>query len=381
MSSKKGGSKAPQRKTFQAKLYEILQSEDPAIISWNEDGTVILIHDKERLSKEVLGKYFRSSQYESFVRQLSFYQFRRTGLDRSKSSGDGPEGPIMEFVNDKFTRENPNLGLTIKRKTYSVDDVKDEVLGLKSDMTKVKSGLTEVRGSVQKLQAQFEDMRRALLQVLQNQHHLHLEQRNMKVQQGKMMAPLQQAAANKAVKPEKGGLVAGTGGGAAKRKPANANATAATSIPGKPFGAKSHSLDNPDGSFAMSVDSGSLNGNNLDGRPPSNIFGSGTMDSFNFGSGDSFAFGSPSTPTVDGGPGIEQLLDFDDLTISQPDPLLPNATNGSGTGGGGSDAGQSFRVPVQPTKRLRGRGMSQVRERREETARRNANAGGNGPIV
>lgn len=64
---------------FLSKLYDILNdSTYKDIISWNDEGTHLLIKDTYKLSDEVLPKYYNHRKYSSFVRQLNMYGFYKT---------------------------------------------------------------------------------------------------------------------------------------------------------------------------------------------------------------------------------------------------------------------------------------------------------------
>lgn len=57
---------------FLQKLYQIVQTSAP-VCSWSNNGTSFLIKDNVKFSSDVLPKYFRTSNFSSFVRQLHFY--------------------------------------------------------------------------------------------------------------------------------------------------------------------------------------------------------------------------------------------------------------------------------------------------------------------
>jgi hypothetical protein len=416
-----GGGDSGSRKTFLEKLLEILQTADPAIICWDDDGKVILINDKDRLSREILGKYFRSSQYDSFVRQLSFYNFRRTGIDRS-AKADGPIGagaapaaasqpgsssahmqPIMEFMNDRFTRDNPDVSLTIKRKTYGVDDVKEEMLALKSDVTQVKDEVQAVKESVRQLGAQFEEMRRAMLQVLHNQQHLHTQQQKHAQEQRQLQ--LQQQPAS----PKEDPLADDATGAAASSAAAGATPPAALAAASKPGGAAAGTIaPKPFGSVATSLSTDSLASMSLPGASGGGGGSTGTLQSpigsfsMGMGGGGSHVWGGGSFVVVDdnsdaaGGAGgqldseaLGQLfsLYLGDATLGEGQgvellvPVVAGDEDGSdasafaaasaasATAGGGGRGGQAgvgrpeYRVPApQQNKRLRGRGPSQIQD-------------------
>ena len=64
---------------FLSRLYDILNDNSyKDIISWNDEGTHVLIKDIYKLSDEVLPKYYNHRKYTSFVRQLNMYGFYKT---------------------------------------------------------------------------------------------------------------------------------------------------------------------------------------------------------------------------------------------------------------------------------------------------------------
>lgn len=64
--------------SFLDKLYTILEEESPHIISWNGEGDTFIIFSPELFSQKVMSKYFKSTKFNSFVRQLNFYGFKKT---------------------------------------------------------------------------------------------------------------------------------------------------------------------------------------------------------------------------------------------------------------------------------------------------------------
>ena len=64
------------------------------IISWNRDGTAIVIHDQENLTKVVLPAYLQINKFKSFIRQLNYYGFKRAKKGES------------DFINKYFVRDN-----------------------------------------------------------------------------------------------------------------------------------------------------------------------------------------------------------------------------------------------------------------------------------
>lgn len=93
---------------FLRKLWEILDREDPTIISWGHDGTSVQIHDMTRLDG-ILCKYFKHGNYSSFQRQFNYFGFNKW----TKTQAD-----VCTFSNRKFIRDDRAASYSIKRKNH-----------------------------------------------------------------------------------------------------------------------------------------------------------------------------------------------------------------------------------------------------------------------
>ena len=92
--------KTKKSNSFIFKLYDILtNSLYQKIISWNNDGTAILIKDTFKLCEIVLPIFFKHNNFSSFVRQLNLYGFH-------KSKGMTKEGELFEH--DELNKESTN---------------------------------------------------------------------------------------------------------------------------------------------------------------------------------------------------------------------------------------------------------------------------------
>lgn len=90
---------------FPWKLYEMLETVDPRIMSWNASGDGFNIFDVETLTKYVLVKYFRHQKYTSFQRNLNLYGFHKI-VNGSES-----------YTHPTFQRSAPYLISNVIRKT------------------------------------------------------------------------------------------------------------------------------------------------------------------------------------------------------------------------------------------------------------------------
>ncbi|KAG4110060.1 hypothetical protein ERO13_D13G026300v2 [Gossypium hirsutum] len=93
---------------FLKKCYEMVDDESTdAIISWSQNNDSFIIWDMTEFSVHLLPKFFKHSNFSSFIRQLNIYGFRKIDTDR------------WEFANDGFVRGQKDLLKNIARRKHS----------------------------------------------------------------------------------------------------------------------------------------------------------------------------------------------------------------------------------------------------------------------
>ena len=100
-----GGRLAP----FLTKLFNLVSSPDTdAAVRWSVDGTSLQIVDAQRLTREVLPRFFKHNKLGSFTQQLHTYGFGRRRSDPANE---------MVFYHDHFRRGKPAELYRIRRST------------------------------------------------------------------------------------------------------------------------------------------------------------------------------------------------------------------------------------------------------------------------
>jgi hypothetical protein len=112
-------------KTFVRKLHTLLTTtpnEYSSIISWNDEGTSVIVHDVDAFISTVMPVHYKHSKFESWARRMRRWGFagsttkKRWAAETDASNdGDGKPVPLekeitkMEFTNELFTRDRPEL--------------------------------------------------------------------------------------------------------------------------------------------------------------------------------------------------------------------------------------------------------------------------------
>ena len=128
---------------FIEKLWQLVNDKCSAsFVTWTPHGSIIVMR-LDQFSSQVLPKYFKHSNYASFVRQLNLYGFRKTSH----------EDDSCEYSHPIFRRGNEHMFKEIRRKAVSPSC--PEAM---TTLEEIKTSLEELFAKQQELTVAVEQM-------------------------------------------------------------------------------------------------------------------------------------------------------------------------------------------------------------------------------
>lgn len=135
---------------FLKKTFHLINTCDPNIASWSDDGKLFIVKDPELFASDVIPQFFRHNNFASFVRQLNFYGFKKIKNDDSiHVSHDNPNW--WKFKHENFLRGRPDL-LPLIKKAHQINAVnKEEVDKLREEVGQLKDMVHMMAAQLQQL--------------------------------------------------------------------------------------------------------------------------------------------------------------------------------------------------------------------------------------
>ncbi|KAH6569551.1 hypothetical protein BASA62_004717 [Batrachochytrium salamandrivorans] len=160
------GLPAPNRiiPAFLNKLYNMVSdSSTDEHIHWNEDGTSFIVSHPLSFAKAVLPRFFKHNNFTSFNRQLNMYGFHKVPSIEHGSLLASTQKEVLEFSNENFLRDRPDLLCFAVRRTNTQSDelVKDGALDMNTvihEISAIKRHQLTISADIQKFQRENEAM-------------------------------------------------------------------------------------------------------------------------------------------------------------------------------------------------------------------------------
>ncbi|XP_068661529.1 heat stress transcription factor A-1a-like isoform X1 [Aristolochia californica] len=170
---------------FLSKCYDVVN--DPAtdaIISWSATGDTFVVWDPPSFSRDLLPKYFKHSNFSSFVRQLNTYGFGKVDPDRWEFANDGfqkGQRHLLQTISRKKSAQNHHVQQSQSQQKYPYTNpcvevgnfgLEKEVEMLKRDKNVLMQELVKVRQHQQNVDNQLGVVIEQLRQMEQNQQQM-----------------------------------------------------------------------------------------------------------------------------------------------------------------------------------------------------------------
>ncbi|KAM0792704.1 hypothetical protein ACM66B_002484 [Microbotryomycetes sp. NB124-2] len=141
---------------FLNKLYAMVNDRDTDhLIHWSDDGDSFIVTSADNFSKDVLPRYFKHSNFGSFVRQCNMYGFHKVPNLQQGVLQHDDSAELLEFSNPNFLRGQPDMLCLIKRQKGSQNASTTET---SLDLPTLLTDLAAIRKHQTALSAELKDL-------------------------------------------------------------------------------------------------------------------------------------------------------------------------------------------------------------------------------
>ncbi|KAF7806738.1 heat shock factor protein HSF30-like [Senna tora] len=159
---------------FLKKTFEMVEDpETDPIVSWSETRESFVVWDSHEFSKILLPKYFKHSNFSSFIRQLNTYGFRKIDSDRWEFANEGFQGGKKHLLKNIRRRSKYNK---LQQQGGAFTSMKP---GLEAEVEKLKKDQNIMKVEILKLRQQQENSQVQLINVQERVRSAEMKQYQM----------------------------------------------------------------------------------------------------------------------------------------------------------------------------------------------------------
>ncbi|MQL92237.1 hypothetical protein Taro_024861 [Colocasia esculenta] len=163
---------------FLTKTFEMVEDpETDAVVSWSSGRNSFVVWDAHAFATTLLPKYFKHSNFSSFIRQLNTYGFRKVDPDRWEFANEAFLGGQKQLLKTIRRRRNPPQSAQQPRAAQACVELGQ--FGLETEMACLQRDRSMLMAEIVRLRQHHESSRAQLLSLEERLQGTERKQRQM----------------------------------------------------------------------------------------------------------------------------------------------------------------------------------------------------------